>query len=106
MPEFNLVRNGNEAVLKLGEKLTALDVPELQAELKRGIGDGIREIVFDLSATTTLDSTAIGLLIAANNSLAAKQGRIRLVNVSPNLINLLQSMRLAERLNAAEVANG
>jgi len=49
---------------------------------------------------TLLDSSGIGLLIAASNSLAAKKGSVRLVNVSADIMHLLQSMRLAARLNA------
>jgi anti-anti-sigma factor len=92
--------NGHEARIELQEKLTAADVPELQAVLRQAIEDGVRQITFDMSATTMLDSSGIGLLIAANNSLAAMQGQIQLVQVSPDIFKLLQSMRLTVRLHA------
>ena len=46
-----------------------------------------------------LDSSGIGLLIAAHNSLARKEGRVRVVNASADVFRLLQSMRLVGRLN-------
>ena len=110
MAFFKIVRKGGKVLVTLQTKLTAKEVPKLQPALKKEIADGGREIVFDLASTTTLDSTGIGLLIAANNSLAPLQGAIRLINVSSDILKLLQSMRLVDRLHATaagkEVPNG
>ena len=100
MMGFEITRDGGQARVTLGAKLTAAEVTELQPVLKQEIVAGVREIVFDLAETTALDSTGIGLLIAANNSLAPVQGAIRLINLTPDLVKLLQSMRLVERLHA------
>ena len=59
------------------------------------------EIVFDLAATVMLDSSGIGLLIATSNTIARQQGRVRVLNLSADILRLLQSMRLASRLNAS-----
>ncbi len=80
--------------------LIASDVPDLQAALKQQLQRGVDEIVFDLAATVMLDSSGIGLLIATCNTMARQQGRIRVINVSPDILQLLQSMRLTGRLNA------
>jgi len=110
MTGFAITRDGGQALVTLGAKLTATEVPELQPALKAEIVAGVREIVFDLSETVSLDSTGIGLLIAANNSLAPIQGAIRLINLTPDLVKLLQSMRLVDRLHATaagqEVSRG
>ena len=99
--EDSIVRSNESLRISLGEKLTATEAPCLQAILKREITDGARTIIFDFKATSTLDSTGIGLLVATSNSLRAAQGHMRLVNVSVDIIKLLRSMRLAERLNAS-----
>ncbi len=80
--------------------LTSPLIPDLQSALKKNLQDGAREIVFDLGKTAMLDSSGIGLLIAACNSLAKSQGKMRVINVSPDILRLLQSMRLVARLNA------
>lgn len=80
--------------------LIASDIPDLQAALKQQLQRGVDEIVFDLAATVMLDSSGIGLLIATCNTMARQQGRIRVINVSPDILQLLQSMRLTGRLNA------
>jgi hypothetical protein len=40
-------------------------------------------------------------LIAARNSTAHKQGLMSVVNVSPDILQLFQAMRLVSRLNAS-----
>ncbi len=99
MAHFTHQRQGDTVTCILGPTLTAADVPSLQGILKQERDQGVKELVFDLTATTTLDSTGIGLLIAAHNSLSAVGGQIRLDHVSPDIFKLLQSMRLVERLN-------
>ena len=101
MAEIAITRTDNQSQLLLATRLTAVEAPTLQAALKKEIAAGSRTIVFDLAATTALDSTGIGLLIATSNTLATMQGSIRLQNVAPDILKLLKHMRLAERLHAA-----
>jgi anti-anti-sigma factor len=100
MSDFKITRNGGQARVTVRGKLTVTEIPVLQPALKQEIGAGIRELVFDLAQMSALDSSGIGLLIAANNSLAEVQGALQLVNVSPAIQKLLQSMRLVDRLHA------
>ena len=85
--------------------LTASSVPGVHAALKAELDRGVDELAFDLEQTKMVDSSGIGLLVAAHNSLARTQGKLRVRNVSPELLRLLQSMRLADRLNVAGKAN-
>ncbi len=86
--------------MTLGRDLVASIVPELQAVLKAELQEDGLEVVFDFAQTAMLDSSGIGLLIATHNSLSRRQGRIRLINVAPDILQLLQTMRLINRLNA------
>ena len=104
MTEINMTRNHTELRVTLGTTLSAAEVPELQAALKREIDAGARELVFDLHQTTALDSTGIGLLVAVSNSMAAVEGQQRLIHVSDDLFKLLRSMRLVDRLQATTAA--
>ncbi|MDO8837039.1 MAG: STAS domain-containing protein [Vicinamibacterales bacterium] len=101
MGGFAIERRGSRSVVVVSGDLTAPMVPSLQGSLKQEIDEGALDIVFDLAATETLDSSGIGLLIAACNSLARISGRISVVNLSPPLLQLLHSMRLVSRLNAS-----
>lgn len=101
MATYSIERNGNQTrVMMLGD-LTAAGVPEVQAALKQELAQGVREVIFDLAETSMLDSSGIGLLIAARNSMANKQGLMSVVNVSPDILQLFQGMRLVSRLNAS-----
>jgi len=84
--------------------LTASLVPDLQPRLKQELTRGIQEVVFDLGKTAMLDSSGIGVLIATYNSLNRQGGRVSVINVSPDIQKLLQSMRLATRLNVTGAA--
>jgi serine/threonine-protein kinase RsbW len=87
--------------VRLTGDLTAVLVPELQAGLKKLLESGASDLVFDLSSTAMLDSSGMGLLIAAANSVAGSGGKVRVTNVSPDIFRLLQSMRLVARLNVS-----
>jgi anti-sigma B factor antagonist len=97
-------RNGSATRVTLPASLTAAVVPELQPLLKQEIAAGVHTLVFDMAGTATLDSMGIGLLIAANNSMLVKQGSVQLINVAEEILRLLQSMRLVERLHATGAA--
>ena len=100
MDNTKMTRDGAGLRVTPGAKLTAAEAPDLQAALKREIADGARNLEFDMKDTVTLDSTGIGLLVAAGNSLSAAQGGLRLINVSADIYKLLRSMRLTDRLHA------
>lgn len=106
MTDFQIARDGAQARVTLGVRLTAAVAPALQPALKQEIAAGVREVIFDLSGTATLDSTGIGLLIATNNSLAVVQGTVRMVNVPLDILKLLRSMRLVERLHVSAETEG
>lgn len=100
MANYIVTQNNQTCQVALASDLTAGLVAELQAALKEQMQPGVAEVVFDLARTTLLDSSGIGLLIATANTLGRRNGRIRVINVSPEILQLLQSMRLAGRLNA------
>lgn len=101
MPEYTIEKRGHILHLTLMADLTASVVPGLQGALRAALGADVTEVVADLSQTAMLDSSGIGLLIATSNALAKRGGRIRVVNVAPDILQLLQSMRLTARLNTS-----
>ena len=109
MTGHEVSRDGSRVEVRLQGKLTAVEVPALQGTLKQELHSGGTEVVFDMADVASVDSTGIGLLIAANNSLGAVNGSVRLVNVPPDILRLLASMRLVDRLHASaaqEPVNG
>jgi anti-anti-sigma factor len=101
MAAFVSEQTDQQGSVKLTGDLTAVMVPELQASLKEMMGKGARDLVFDFTNTAMLDSSGMGLLIAAANSLGPLGGKLRVTNVCPDIFRLLQSMRLTARLNVS-----
>ena len=101
MAAYVIEQKEQQGSVKLTGDLTAVLVPELQAGLKEMLNNGARELEFDLANTTMLDSSGMGLLIAAANSLSHSGGKLRVTNVCPDIFRLLQSMRLIARLNVS-----
>lgn len=99
MNTFTIERQTNECRVVLAGDFTAAVVDSLKTALKREMDDGATAVTFDLGQTSMLDSSGIGLLIATFNSLAGRKGRISVQQVSPEILQLLSSMRLAQRLN-------
>lgn len=101
MSGYRIERTDQQCRVVLLGDLTASIVPELQAALRSELEQDTAEVVVDLGGTALLDSSGIGLLIAACNSQTRKQGRLCVTNVSNDILQLLKSMRLVERLYAS-----
>jgi anti-sigma B factor antagonist len=102
MTGFDITRDGPRLVVTPSGELVASVVAGLKSELQRALEEGAGEMEFDLSATSMVDSSGIGLMIAAYNSLSARKGNVRVSGVSDDIFRLLQSMRLDKRLNVTK----
>ena len=71
------------AVVALTGEIDLYTAPELKQELVRLIDTGVRALVVDLSTTTFLDSTTLGVLISGVKRLRPVRGRLELVVVDP-----------------------
>ena len=104
MAEPVITQKGTQTTIKLGEKLVASNVPGLKNVIRRLIEIGNTHIEIDCSILETLDSTGIGLLIAAHNSLEKVDGRLTIVQASNDIYDLLCSMRLDRRIKISRSA--
>jgi anti-anti-sigma factor len=102
MMESLVTREGTNAVLQAGGDLVAATVPEFRAQLRELVQGGTRELVFDLAHTKMVDSSGIGLLMAAHNSLEKVGGKLLVVHASPEIRELFTAMRLNQHLTIAE----
>ena len=59
--------------------------PELRERIRGAIDDGATIVVVDLSATTLIDSTSLGVLLGAMKRLRQQDGQIRLVVPRPEV---------------------
>jgi anti-sigma B factor antagonist len=94
MAEIQVIHTGAQATLIIGEKLVASEVPILKNEMKRLIGEGVTFMVLNCTNLLLLDSTGIGCLVAAHNSLVKNNGSLSLIQISQDIYDLLCSMRI------------
>jgi|ERR1039457_6499400 anti-anti-sigma factor len=100
VPPYVIAVQNHRCQITLTGDLTAATIPDLQPALRSVLDQGASELVFDLPNAVMLDSSGIGLLIAAANTAARRGGRVSVTNVSADILRLLQMMRLIDRLNA------
>jgi len=77
-----------------GKFLGAASGKDFNAAIDAIIASGKTRLVVDLSETTMMDSTAIGLLIKSLTSVRRENGDIRLAGMSNRLRNLFLMTRL------------
>ncbi len=91
-------RNGAEAVVRPAGDIVAGNAAELRAALKSALADGARDLTLDFAGVAMVDSSGLGLLIAAHNSAKKAGGRIAVVNASKEIMDLFRSMRIHQHL--------
>ena len=87
-PEFALSEDALDAdrhVVAVRGEIDLFTAPELKQKLTDAIEAGKTRIVVDLSATTFLDSTALGVLIGAVKRLRSREGALVIVNTDANI---------------------
>jgi anti-sigma B factor antagonist len=78
------------AVIALTGEVDLYTCPEFKEELLRVIGDGAAVVVVDLTATTFIDSTALGVLIRGVERLRMDGGRLAVVCIDPNMTKIFE----------------
>ena len=87
-PEFSLTEDAlddERHVVAVRGEIDLFTAPELKQKLTDAIEGGKSRIVVDLTQTTFLDSTALGVLIGAVKRLRSRDGRLTIVNVDQNI---------------------
>ena len=99
MVEMKIIKTDLQAIVTLGEKLTAAEISTLKNEVKLLLEEGINKIEFDCTHLDLLDSTGIGFLVAVHNSLSKVSGSVTINKVSADIYDLLCSMRLDRHIH-------
>lgn len=80
--------DGEAAVQVLGE-LDVYTAPRLREELLRLIGEDVRIVTLDLAATTFIDSTGLGVLVAGLKRLREHDGDLKLKSPNAGVLKVL-----------------
>ena len=87
-PQFSLHEehlDDQRHVIAVAGEIDLFTAPELKSALAAAVEGGRTRIVVDLTETSFLDSTALGVLIGTVKRLRSRDGRLTIVNVDPNI---------------------
>jgi anti-sigma B factor antagonist len=79
----------------------ASSMAELRPAMRDLVRSGIGEMVVDLAATSMIDSTGLGLLLSAFNSITKAGGKFSIVHASDEILELLRSMRMHQHFSVS-----
>jgi anti-sigma B factor antagonist len=97
-----VTREDDKAVLQPGRSdIVAASIPELRAKMREAVAEGVRELVLDLTDVHMVDSSGIGLLISAYNSLRKVGGKLSVIHASAEILELFQSMRMHQHFSVS-----
>ncbi|MEI6091048.1 MAG: STAS domain-containing protein [bacterium] len=95
MSQISLEPNVGGAILRLsGQFVGGDETDELRTSIKRLAEEGNSKLIIDLSKTTYLNSTALGVLISGHTSFVKNNGKIVLCNVSKSIENIFVITKL------------
>lgn len=95
-----VTREDNKAIVRPGgDAIVAVSVPELRSQMRGIVAEGVRDLVVDLTDVYMVDSSGIGLLIAAYNSLRKVGGRLAVIHASAEILELFQTMRMHQHFS-------
>jgi len=99
MNETLVTWEDEKAVLRPAGDVVAATVPELRSAMKNVVVEGAQDLVVDLANTRMVDSSGLGLFIAAHNSLQKAGGRLSVIHATGEILNLFRTMRMHQRFS-------
>ena len=81
-PEFAITEQGSQAghhVIAVRGEIDLFTAPEFKQRMSQPIDDGVQRLVVDLSHTTFIDSSSLGVLIGAHRRLKQRNGSLVVV---------------------------
>jgi anti-sigma B factor antagonist len=95
MSQISLESNIGSAILHLsGQFVGGDETDELRTNIKKLSEEGNKKLIIDLSKTTYLNSTALGVLISGHTSFIKNNGKVILCNVSKSIENIFVITKL------------
>lgn len=91
---FEIKQNGDKGYFNPKTDLVATTVDAMRDALKNLIRSGVLELEFDMKEVEIVDSSGIGLLVATYNSLIKVDGKLIIINISQNNLELFKALRL------------
>ena len=99
---FDVSEVNGAFVVTPSQDVVASNVDELRAVLLGQLDKSEHDLVVDLNQVKMIDSSGLGVLIAAQNSLKEKGSQLKVINVSNDIMGLFKIMRLDQHFKVEE----
>ena len=77
-----------------GDVLGGADAMEFSQMIAEQVRNGARQVIVDLSDVNLMNSSGLGMLVAASTSLRSSGGRLMVVGANERIVALLKMTRL------------
>ena len=94
MLKINKSVEDGKALYTLEGRIDTITAPELTDDVKRVI-DGVTELIFDFEKVEYITSAGLRLLLAAQKSMDAKNGTMKVLHVNNEIMELFESTGFA-----------
>ena len=91
--DYQIHTEGPVRVVELSGDLDVAGAPTLQGAMQEIIDNGGQHVVVDLGAVPFMDSSGLGVLVAAHRRMGAVGGRLALAGAGPALAKVFQLTR-------------
>ena len=86
--EIKQTKNDKELLIALEGRLDTMTAPQLEAELKGGLG-GVEALTLDLEKLEYISSAGLRVLLSAQKTMA-KQGKMKLIHVNETVMEVFE----------------
>lgn len=93
--------NGRSALVRPAGNIVAALVPEFRAALREAVRKGLDRMTIDFSRVDMVDSTGIGVLISAHNSVSTAGGKLFVIRASKQILELFRAMRIHQHFSVS-----
>ncbi len=77
-----------------GKLMLGAGTERIVALVEKLLGEGTKNVVFDLAGVTALDSTGVGQFIASFNKIVARGGQMRMAGAGGHVLQTFRVSRL------------
>jgi anti-anti-sigma factor len=102
MNKTTITWNDREALVHPAGNVVAAAVPELRSTLREMLASGVSHMIIDFEDVDMVDSTGLGLLISAHNSISKIGGKLAVIHASKDILELFRSMRLHQHFTVSD----
>jgi anti-anti-sigma factor len=90
-----------QATIQPEGDMVSFSLPPLRSKMREIVDSGVLHLTVDLAKVQMVDSSGLGLLIAAHNSLKRAGGQLVVIHASEDILHLCKTMRIHQHFSVS-----